>query len=56
MIPQINVIILWIISLTIYGIKHGEEKKVKYDFWGHLLLIIIMAIILAYGGFWKVFG
>ena len=53
---QIIVIMFWIISLTIYGVKHGEEKKVKYDFWAHFLSIIIIAIILAYGGFWKVFG
>ncbi len=56
MIPQLILIALWIVSLTINAVKHGEIKKEsKYDFWVSLTTILIIATFLYFLGFFDGF-
>ena len=52
-IPQIIVIILFAMSLTINLVKHGEPKEGKYNFFSALIGIGIYLLALYKGGFFS---
>ena len=53
MIPQILLIILLTMGLTIDLVKHGEKKEKKYNAWITLISTVILTLLLYWGGFWK---
>lgn len=58
MIPQIIIIALWIIQISVYASKDGQplsDKQQKYNVGSVLIRTIINFLILYSGGFFDVF-
>jgi len=55
MLPQLIIIMLWMLGLGIMMSKHGRPKKGNENAWAHLISIVITAAILCWGGFFDVF-
>ena len=53
MIPQLIIIILGILGLGMEIAKHGETRKKEYNGWIHLIAMLILWIVLYFGGFWE---
>jgi len=51
--PQLTLLALIVMALTINLIKHGGTKK--YNFWGALVGVAIQLFLLWAGGFFEVF-
>lgn len=51
--PQIVMICLYVIGLTNEGIRDGEPKTGKHNFWILLLATFISFGITYFGGFWS---
>lgn len=54
MIPQLIYLGLMVMGLGIHLAKHGESDTIS--FWWSLFGFTIQIILLAWGGFFKVFG
>ncbi len=52
MIPQLLYIMLCILGLGVHMANHGEERVKNYNGWTQLISIIIIWVLLYYGGFW----
>lgn len=50
--PQITIIVLWAMGLTIHALKHGQPMG-KYHFVAKAVAVCIMAALLTAGGFFK---
>ena len=50
-IPQIIICVLYVISLGMYAIKHGEPREGNYNFWAGLVATGINVALLTWGGF-----
>ena len=58
MIPQIIVLVLWVLNLILTGINHGKYKTKwgkKDNIWLTSISILITASLLYWGGFFNVF-
>jgi len=58
MIPQIIVLVLWVINLILTAKNHGKYKSKwgkKNNIWLTSMSILITASILYWGGFFNVF-
>lgn len=55
MIPQIIVIVFMLYSIGAHSYNYGTTKNTK-DFWTSILSVIILAILLIWGGFFSVFS
>jgi len=51
--PQIIMIVLLAIALTIHLVKHGEHRTGTYSFWAQLFAVALEASILYWGGFFS---
>jgi hypothetical protein len=50
--PQIIMIVIWAIGLTVVALKHGQDQP-EYNFWTTLIAVCISCSILIWGGFFK---
>jgi hypothetical protein len=55
MIPQILVIVLFVMSLSINLVKNGEQRHDKYSVGWTFVGTLIMSGLLYWGGFFNVF-
>ena len=46
-----HICVLYIISLGMYAIKHGEPREGNYNFWAGLVATGINVALLKWGGF-----
>lgn len=51
--PQIIIIVIMALSVTVNAVKHGEQKTDRYHVGFTLIAIAIEAAVLWWGGFWK---
>jgi len=52
--PQITVIVIITINLSIALLKHGEPRTDNHNFGLTLISALIQIALLYYGGFWSV--
>lgn len=50
--PKVLMIIVFVSTLILHTIKHGEKKEGEYNAWLALVSVIIEFSILWWGGFW----
>ena len=50
MIPQIILFAIWMISLGANIAKHGQDQELTYNGWHKVIIIIIQAAFLYWGG------
>lgn len=55
MIPQIIYICLTMIALGKEFAKHGQPKTGNYDGWSSIIAVIVISLVLYWGGFYDVF-
>ncbi len=53
MIPQLIYLAITVLSLGITMGKHGEPKLGKHDGWSHVIAVILMQLLLIWGGWYK---
>ena len=54
--PQITMIVLFAINFAFNASRHGEVREKpfnQYNLWVSLLRLIVIALILRWGGFWS---
>lgn len=51
--PEVILIVLWILSLAINLLKHGDPKDGKYNFWIELISVFIAYFFLRWAGLFQ---
>lgn len=52
-IPQIIIIVIYVLSLGIAIEQHGRPREGKHNFWVALFMVACIFLILNWGGFFK---
>lgn len=52
-IPQIIMIILYAFGVSQHVMRHGEQRRDKYNGWAYIIGVAGSATLLWWGGFWS---